>query len=225
VLGAMPSGAFALRPSSQQNRLALSHSKGKNAVGHAIIHIHNGENNRYGYSIEDRDITYPTLEQLLSGLSDMRFDLVPPLTTPNGAPAVRSVSPPPVAKPAPLEKRQSAVTTGTGRVLAIFAARRAQGRVGSLRGAQIFRARPIAAAATDCRCALINSRRRREIAAATAATAQQQPPPQSPPPQRTVAACCCSIATKVAERGEMRCCRQTTTSKRTATRHCPMRRR
>jgi serine/threonine protein kinase len=114
VLGAMPSGAFALRPSSQQNRLALSHSKGKNAVGHAIIHIHNGENNRYGYSIEDRDITYPTLEQLLSGLSDMRFDLVPPLTGPNGAaPAVRSVSPPPVAKPAPLEKRQSAVTTGT----------------------------------------------------------------------------------------------------------------
>lgn len=115
ILGAMPSGAFGLRPSSQANRLALSHSKGKGAVGHAIIHIHNGENGRYGYSIEDREITYPTLEQLLSGLSDMRFDLVPPPTAPSGsaAPAVRSVSPPPsAAKPAPLEKRQSAVATG-----------------------------------------------------------------------------------------------------------------
>jgi serine/threonine protein kinase len=100
VLGAMAAGAFGLRPSSQPMRLALSHSKGGGAVGHAIIHIHNGENNRYGYSIEDRDITYPTLEQLLSGLADLRFDLVPPPPAASNANMARSTSPPPAAKPA-----------------------------------------------------------------------------------------------------------------------------
>lgn len=181
VLGAMPSGAFALRPSSQQNRLALSHSKGKNAVGHAIIHIHNGENNRYGYSIEDRDITYPTLEQLLSGLSDMRFDLVPPLTTPNGAPAVRSVSPPPVAKPAPLEKRLSAVTTGTTEFSPFLPRAVRKDESGRFEAPKFS--------------ALGQSQLQPQTAAALSSTVdvderlqqqqqqRQAPPPQSPPPQ------------------------------------------
>jgi hypothetical protein len=87
------------------------------AVGHAIIHIHNGENGRYGYSIEDRDITYPTLEQLLSGLSDLRFDLVPPPTAPSGSagPAVRSIVAAALCRQAGagVEKaQQSAVATG-----------------------------------------------------------------------------------------------------------------
>lgn len=120
VLGAMQAGAFGLRPSSQANRLALSHSKGGGAVGHAIIHIHNGENNRYGYSIEDREVTYPTIEQLLSGLSDLRFDLVPPPPAPaGGGSGKRAASPPPAGKlPAQAfqqtqAQQQRAVLTGS----------------------------------------------------------------------------------------------------------------
>ena len=55
-LGKLPAGAFGLRPSSQTNAIAMSHSKGGGEVGHAIINIHHGEDNHWGYSIENRGV-------------------------------------------------------------------------------------------------------------------------------------------------------------------------
>jgi hypothetical protein len=75
-LATAPIGSFGVRPSSQARSLALSHTKADRTVGHAILHVHSGEDGHYGYSIEDRGVYYDTLSDLLHGLSDLRFDLL-----------------------------------------------------------------------------------------------------------------------------------------------------
>lgn len=41
-------------------------------MGQALIHIHTGVNNRYGYSIENSKRTWPTLEAMFADLPGLR---------------------------------------------------------------------------------------------------------------------------------------------------------
>lgn len=52
MLGASIAGSFCVRPSSQANRLALSHAKGNGVVGHAIINVHGEDNTTMGVDVD-----------------------------------------------------------------------------------------------------------------------------------------------------------------------------
>jgi len=63
-----PFGAFVVRKASKPGCLAISHVEHGGKVTHAVLHIHRGELNRFGYSIEKSARTYETLEALLADL-------------------------------------------------------------------------------------------------------------------------------------------------------------
>jgi hypothetical protein len=72
-LGALHTGAFVLRPSSQMGCLSLSHRKVDGSIGHALVHMHTGMTERIGWSIEDEDDDYPTLHALLLSLDKLKY--------------------------------------------------------------------------------------------------------------------------------------------------------
>ncbi len=67
-LAGKPFGSFVVRKASKPGCLAISHVEHGGKVAHAVLHIHRGELNRFGYSIEKSARTYETLEALLADL-------------------------------------------------------------------------------------------------------------------------------------------------------------
>lgn len=66
-------GSFVVRLASVPNCLALAHVEENDKLGHALIHMHNGADGRFGYSIEHSQRTYATIEELLSNLPGLNF--------------------------------------------------------------------------------------------------------------------------------------------------------
>jgi len=63
-----PPGSFVLRPSSVSGCLGLTHVERDGSIGHGLVHMHSGNEGRYGYSIENSRRTYPTLPMLFATL-------------------------------------------------------------------------------------------------------------------------------------------------------------
>lgn len=64
----MPVGTYVIRDSSQNGQLSITHIEKNGTVGHGLIRVWNGENNRIGFSIEDSRKTFETLEELIEEL-------------------------------------------------------------------------------------------------------------------------------------------------------------
>jgi hypothetical protein len=71
-----PIGTFVVRPASKPGCLALAHVEEDDSIGHALIHMHDGSDGRFGYSIELSQRTYPTIEELLAGLPGLNLALI-----------------------------------------------------------------------------------------------------------------------------------------------------
>lgn len=73
LLKGKPVGSFVVRPASHAGCLALAHVEENEKLGHALIHMHDGTDGRFGYSIELSQRTYATIEELLANLPGLNF--------------------------------------------------------------------------------------------------------------------------------------------------------